>query len=78
MNIASGFTDDPAYSYTLPTSALYTFTANTTTAPETVTNLTRVIDTANSWKDNVNLVEATDELATIISKKNFTVDANTT
>ena len=77
MNIASGYTDDPAYSYTLPTPTTDTLTVMPLTL-QTVTDVTRVIDTANSWKANVNLVEATDELTTVIQKKNFSVDANTT
>ena len=78
METTVDYTDNPNYSHTLYSSTAEIFTLNTTIAPEDGTNITRVIDAANSWKANVNIVEATDELATVIQKKNFTVDANTT
>ena len=78
MSLAVGYTDDPAYSYILPTPAPQTFTANTTAAPELVVSLTRVIDTVNSWKANINKVTTTDELTTVIQKKDFSIDTNTT
>ena len=77
MSITTIYTDDPNYSLTLPSSNPQTFTTNTTVAPEDGVDVTRVIDTANSWQANVNPVEITNELK-ILQKKDFTVDANTT
>lgn len=78
MQTTTLYPDDPNFTYTMNSPISKSFTANTTIAPETVTEVTRLDNLSSSWEVNVFEIEIADELKTVYMNRQFLVDTFTT